>query len=52
MSVKTKSTRNRIVTATIGVIGQEGLQALTTRRIAQEAGVNIAAIKVTIGARL
>jgi AcrR family transcriptional regulator len=51
MSAKVLSTRDRIVAATIGVIGQEGLQALTTRRIAQEAGVNIAAINYYFGSK-
>lgn len=51
MSKKEISARDRIVAATIGVIGQEGLQSLTTRRIAQEADVNIAAINYYFGSK-
>ncbi len=51
MSQKELSGRERIYFATIRIIGKEGIQALTTRRIAQEAEVNIAAINYYFGSK-
>jgi len=43
MSREKLSSRERIYLATVKIIGKEGIQALTTRRIAQEAGTISAA---------
>lgn len=51
MSLKDLPTRDRIVAATIKIIGQEGMPSLTTRKIAQEADVNIAAINYYFGSK-
>jgi len=51
MSRKELSSRERIYLATIKIIGKEGIQALTTRKIAQEAEVNIAAINYYFGSK-
>jgi AcrR family transcriptional regulator len=45
------SGRERIYLATVKMIGREGIRALTTRKIAQEAGVNIAAINYYYGSK-
>jgi len=51
MSREELSGRERIYLATIKIIGLEGIRALTTRRIALEAGVNIAAINYYFGSK-
>ncbi len=51
MNRQEPSGRERIYSATIKIIGKEGIQALTTRRIAREAGVNIAAINYYFGSK-
>ncbi len=51
MSIKDLSTRDRIIATTINIIGQEGIQNLTTRNIAQAADVNIAAINYYFGSK-
>ena len=51
MSREELSARERIYLATVKIIGKEGIRALTTRRIAQEAGVNIAAINYYFGSK-
>ncbi len=51
MSIKDFPPRDRIIATTINIIGHEGMQALTTRKIAQEAGVNIAAINYYFGSK-
>jgi len=51
MSRKELSSRERIYLATVKIIGKKGIQALTTRRIAQEAEVNIAAINYYYGSK-
>ena len=51
MSNKEISGRERIYLATVRIIGKEGIRALTTRKIAQEAGVNIAAINYYYGSK-
>jgi AcrR family transcriptional regulator len=51
MNRQAPSGRDRIYSATINIMGKEGIQALTTRRIAQEAGVNIAAINYYYGSK-
>jgi AcrR family transcriptional regulator len=51
MSNKEMSGRERIYMATVRIIGKEGVRALTTRKIAQEAGVNIAAINYYYGSK-
>ncbi|MDC3981755.1 TetR/AcrR family transcriptional regulator [Polyangium jinanense] len=43
--------RERIIEAAIGVIEREGLEALTVRAIALEAGVNVAAINYYFGSK-
>lgn len=45
------STRERIVFAAIELMEREGLQALTMRRIAREAGVNTAAVNYHFGTK-
>ena len=44
MSTQEKAAEQRILEAVLDVIEKKGIQALTTRDIAQAAGVNIAAI--------
>ncbi len=51
MNRKELSSRERIYLATIKIIGKEGIQALTTRKIALEARVNIAAINYYFGSK-
>jgi AcrR family transcriptional regulator len=45
------STRERILHATLRMIGNEGLQSVTTRKIAAAADVNIAAINYHFGSK-
>ena len=51
MSKDELSGKERIYLATVKIIGKEGIRALTTRKIAQEAGVNIAAINYYYGSK-
>ena len=51
MNQKELTGRDKILYATIRIIGKDGIQALTTRRIAQEAEVNIAAINYYFGSK-
>lgn len=51
MTLKDLPPRDRIVATTINIIGREGMHALTTRKIAQEADVNIAAINYYFGSK-
>ncbi len=44
-------TREKILVATINLIGREGIQSLTTRKIAKEAGVNNAAVNYYFGTK-
>ncbi len=48
---KEPSGREKIYSAAIKIIGKEGILALTTRRIAQEAGVNSAAVNYYYGSK-
>lgn len=45
------TTRERILQATLGIIGSEGVQNVTTRKIAAAADVNIAAINYHFGSK-
>lgn len=45
------STREKIIQVTIGMISREGIHNLTTRSIATEAGVNIAAVNYYFGSK-
>lgn len=51
MSAKDPSTKQRIKLATIDLIGRYGIQSLTIRKIAKEAGVNSAAINYYFGSK-
>lgn len=43
--------REKILEATLNLIGREGIQSLTTRKIAKEAGVNSAAVNYYFGTK-
>jgi len=45
------SPREKILEATLNLIGREGIQSLTTRKIAKEAGVNSAAVNYYFGTK-
>ena len=51
MSKENVSIRDKITMATIDCIGRGGIQSLTTRKIAREAGVNSAAINYYFGSK-
>jgi len=51
MSDKDLSTKQKIKLAAIDLIGRDGIQSLTIRRIAKEAGVNNAAINYYFGSK-
>ena len=51
MILKDLPPRDRIIATTINIIGQEGIQNLTTRSIAKAAAVNIAAINYYFGSK-
>lgn len=51
MSHKEESARDRIVGATIACLEREGMHGLTVRSIAQEAGVNVAAVNYYFGSK-
>lgn len=51
MNSKEISAQERIILATIDLIGRDGIQSLTTRSIAKEAGVNSAAINYYFGTK-
>ena len=45
------STRQRIILAAIDILNNEGISGITTRRIAQEAEVNSAAVNYYFGSK-
>jgi AcrR family transcriptional regulator len=51
MSQKDTPTREKILVATLNLIGREGIRSLTTRKIAKEAGVNSAAVNYYFGTK-
>jgi AcrR family transcriptional regulator len=51
METDAQSTRDRIVAATIVCLERAGMQSLTVRAIAEEAGVNVAAINYHFGSK-
>ena len=51
MSAEEKSAGERIILATIDCIEREGIQAMTIRSIAKQAGVNVAAINYYFGTK-
>ncbi len=44
MRIQTSNRRARILAATLRVVGRDGVASITTRTIAQEAGVNLSAV--------
>src|SRR5688572_17610347 len=44
MGTQTSDRRARILAATLRVVGHDGVASITTRKIAQEAGVNLSAL--------
>lgn len=46
-----RGTKKRMIDATVTIISEEGLHQLTNRRIAQKAGVNVAAISYHFGSQ-
>lgn len=51
MNADAQSTRDRIVAATIVCLERVGMQGLTVRGIAEEAGVNVAAVNYHFGSK-
>jgi AcrR family transcriptional regulator len=51
MSQDDSPVRRRIFASTVRLLGREGIQALTVRSIAREAGVNIAAVNYYFGSK-
>jgi len=45
------STKNKILEATLSIISNEGFQNVTIRRIAMDAGVNVAAVNYHFGSK-
>ncbi len=51
MATTRDSVKKQIILATINIIEKEGINSITTRKIAKEAGVNIAAINYYFGTK-